>query len=110
MDRRCNSRWRKAREAYISMLLIAMAAQAVWAFTPCVAVRLPPAKLRDPVWFARLIYAEAMAVMPFMFVVSAPVHFVSRNTNTSTPLLEVKMACKASAMSLFMAFWGIVTL
>ncbi|CAL8462900.1 g2434 [Coccomyxa elongata] len=61
--------WRKAREAYMSTLLIAMAAQAVWAFTPCVAVQLPPAKLRDPVWFARLIYAEAMAVMPVIFVV-----------------------------------------
>ncbi len=57
-----------------------MAVQAVWAFTPCVAVRLPPAKLRDPVWFARLIYAEAMAVMPVMFVVSGAVHVVARNT------------------------------
>lgn len=65
------ARWRARREAYISALLIAMAIHSAAAFTPCVAVRLAPAKLREFIWFARLIYAEAMAVMPLMFVVSS---------------------------------------
>ena len=64
------TRWRHRREAYISALLIGMAVQAVVALAPCVAARLPPSKLSDTIWFVRLINAEAMAVMPVMFVVS----------------------------------------
>ena len=92
MTCRCDAaRWRYRREAYISALLIAMAVQSAAAFTPCVAVRLPPSKLSDPIWFARLIYAEAMAVMPIMFVVSACLSFVSAHTMlTTSPVSSVR--------------------